>query len=108
MSSVAEQILAGLRAHPVREEWERTVANVAVSFLAREGLPGLERAVNSPAGILDPSLPLTPREMSELLVVLEGAEADRLVRSRELLREILAFALKVAGELLKAALGGLL
>lgn len=108
MSPLAVSIAEDLRAHPVQAPWERTVTEVAVSLLTREGLHGLCKAVDAPGGILDPSVPLTPREMSELLVVMENAEADRLVRSRELLKEILAFAIKAAGELLKAALGGLL
>ena len=99
--------MVSLRTYPVREPWERTVADVGVSILAREGLDGLSKVANAPEGILDSTV-LTPREMSELLVVLENAEADRLERSREILKEILSFALKAAGELLKAALGGLL
>ena len=106
MSPYTEHLLVSLRTHPVREPWERIVADVGVSVLAREGLDGLSKVVDAPGGV-DPTL-LSPREMSEILVVLENAEADRLERSREILREVLAFALKAAGELLKAALGGLL
>ena len=105
---VAERVLAGLQNHPVREPWERTVANLAVSILARDGIQGLSRVVDAPGSLTDPGVKLTTREMSELVSVLENAEADRLVRSREILKEILTFALKAADELLKAALGGLL
>jgi len=106
VSPTAEQALADLRGHPVREPWERTVSEVALSVLARGGVLGLSQVLDAPGGLMDPGSALTSREMSDLLAVLEGAEADRLVRSRELLKEILAFALKAAGELLKAALGG--
>lgn len=108
MSPVAEQVLVGLRTHPVREPWERTVSDVAFSVMARGGIRGLSQVLEAPGGLMDPGPTLTSREMSDLLTVLENAEADRLVRSRELLKEILAFALKAAEKLLKAALGGLL
>lgn len=108
MSPTAEQVLVGLRTHPVREPWERTVTDVGVSVLARGGVRGLSQVLEAPGGLMDPGHTLTAREMSDLLAVLENEEADRLVRSRELLREILAFALKAGEELLKAALGGLL
>lgn len=108
MSPSAEQVLLDLRNHPIREPWERRVSDVGVSILTRSGIRGLSLVLEAPGGVTDPNLSLTPREMSELVSVLENAEADRLVRTREILKEVLAFALKAGEDLLKAALGGLL
>jgi hypothetical protein len=108
VSPISEQILVSLRNHPIREPWERTVVDVAVSVLTREGIRGLGMLAVTPEKLHDPGTLLTLREMSELMSVLENAEADRVERTHEILREILAFAMKAAEELLKAALGGLL
>lgn len=101
-----EEALRDLNAFHGQNPWEYTVCGLAFAVLHREGITGLSKVVEGQDLVQGAGAVLTPREMSDLLAVLQNSEADRLVRSREIFKEILAFALKAAEALLKAALGG--
>jgi hypothetical protein len=109
-SLLAHRLSADLRTFPVQAPWERVVVSTGLAVLARSGVGGLSNVVEALGSTesLRGSSELTTRELSDLLAMLENAEADRLERSRSILKALLDFAKKMAEELLKAALGGLL
>lgn len=105
MSSPTDPLIA-LRDQS-RDEWERTLTEIALRAL-RDGGPDGVRTLEEflktrKVDDLYRRLPL--RDASEILANLQNAEADRLQRSRDLLRKILAVAAAVSEELLKIALG---
>lgn len=109
--------------HAVRDEarapWEQTLMDVGLSVLTTGGTSAVQGLESSLASFAQRQLSaaalsdligkqLSLRDASNFLAVLENGEADRVERSRELLRKVLSVAATVAEDLLKAALGGLL
>lgn len=118
MNTAVSPHLEPLLHYRIQSPWEGQVREVCLSTLSRNGTLGLLKLGQALNGIMvTPGVDhtgglvaadLTLREASNLLAVLENAEADRLVRTRAIVQELLAFALQAAEALLKAALGGLL
>lgn len=99
--------------------WEQTLVDIGLSVLTTGGASAVQGLESSLASFSQRKLSrealtdligkqLSLRDASNFLAVLENGEADRVERSRELLRKVLTVASTVAEELLKAALGGLL
>ena len=89
--------------------WEKALTDLAIRSLRDGGVEavrGLEAVLEGKAlGILGPDkvremieTKLSLREASDLLAVLESGEADRLDRSRELLRKVVAVAKAVVAD----------
>lgn len=104
--------LLGLR-EQFPEGWERTVIDVALRVLRDRGTDGVQtlETVLRDGGFPErggDEMPdfLSLRDASDLLTLLQSGEADRLDRSRDVLRRVLAVAEGVAKDLLKLALGG--
>lgn len=109
MPDPSDQALAPLLAlrDQVTEGWERTLLDISLRALRDGGTDAL-RALD---GLLQPGTNVMPaslslRDASDLLALLQTKEADRLDRSRDILRRVVAVAEMVAEELLKIALGG--
>lgn len=118
---LVDAALARLRAirDEVPEEWERIVVDLGISAISKEGLDavsnlqtllrmhGYGNEVLSLNDLTDQvGKKLSLRDASNLLAVLEANEANRLVRSQELLQKVWVVGVQVAGELLKLALKG--
>jgi SpoU rRNA methylase family enzyme len=118
---LVDAALARLRAirDEVPEEWERIVVDLGISAISKEGLDavsnlqtllrmhGYGNEVLSLNDLTDQvGKKLSLRDASNLLAVLEANEANRLVRSQELLQKVWVVVVQVAGELLKLALKG--
>ena len=99
--------------------WEQTLIEIALSLLKTGGMAAVSELEGAMTGFLRGSLTpdqlrtmigekLSLRDASDLLVVLENAEADKIERTRAILRDVLSAATVAAEALLKAALGGLL
>ena len=116
MNPTLTAALAPLKTVPVQASWEQTVVDVALSVLTSNGQTGLamletylSNAITGKSTLDElESSTLSLRQTSDLLAILENAEADRLDRSHQIIKDILSLAATAAEELLKAALGGTL
>lgn len=94
------------------EGWERSLVDISLRALSDRGVEGLRALQTS---IDDPDVTrrvemvnrtLSLRDASDFLALLQTREADRLDRSREILRKVMGVATVAAEELLRVVLGG--
>lgn len=111
--AAALERLRGLR-DQVDEPWEKAAVDLFLGLVSREGVEALYALGPVLASQWDFSkgVPgalggkMTLRESSDLLALLESAEADRREKVSAVLSKVLAVARMVAEELLKIALKG--
>ena len=117
--SVITKALEGLLSakNSAGNPWEASVVSLSLSLISRKGTDGVaelqsffEGLGSSPdsAMVKLMATDLTLRESSDLLVVMQNREADRVAQTRDLLHRILLAAKSAAEILLKSALEVLL